>query len=57
MPILSVLVLAIAAAVFQYAVIDPYIVPEISKVWQEIEANGTALDADLKTVRAACIAR
>ena len=44
-PILSCAILAVVAIVVQLTLFDLVLVPEISKVWQHVEANGTALGA------------
>jgi hypothetical protein len=46
LPVVSLLVLVVVAILLQALVIDEFLVPEISTIWQTVEANGTVLDDD-----------
>ena len=43
---LTVLVFAVIAILLQVLVIDKYLVPEISTIWQGVERNGTIFDKE-----------
>lgn len=44
---LSVLLFAIVCGVLQLAVLDLFVTGEVSKIWKDVEVNGTAIDKDL----------
>lgn len=50
MPVFSVVVLAALLVLFQIAIVDEFVVPELSKVFKNVEQNGTAIDDALKDV-------
>ena len=44
------ILLSVVAAVVQLSVLDTYAVPEVAKIWKNIEKNGSGFDADLAEV-------
>lgn len=48
LPVVSLLVFVAVAVLLQALVIDEFVVPEISTIWQTVEVNGTILDDDFR---------